>query len=179
MYIFEEGDMASAIQKLQDAGFQRFTWSFGSVVDPATMAHDPILRGIHQNSAEVWASLDRNSVRFDFPPDSGIGTSSKIALLPSSYIGMALPTSEDDPNFDIEAGVYFPKAPVLLESIVRLRVKGDATELWALLLETWALTYLYGHLRLPDNVLDFCEDKDVVDWFNQQIRSFTGGRYRV
>lgn len=94
-----------------------------------------MLRGIHQRSADIWASLDRNSVRFNFPADSNLGTS-KVILLRTSYIGITLPTTDHDPNFQLEAGLYYPQASILLESIVKLLVKGDARDQWASLLET-------------------------------------------
>ena len=177
MFVIADNDIASAIKSFEHAGFKCATWSYGSAVDPITLPNDPLIRQIHERKAASWASLDRNSVRFNFPSTSSLGES-YVILLRTSYVGITLPTSDQDPNFQIEAGLYYPKASILLESIVKLRVKGDTGGQWMSLLEVWAIKYLYGYLHLPDNVLDDCGDEDVVRWWNQKIRRFEGGLQR-
>jgi hypothetical protein len=63
-------------------------------------------------------------------------------------VDIALPTSDEDLNFHIEAGLYYPEVTTLLESIVKLRVKGDASSQWGILLDGWTISYLNENLHL-------------------------------
>jgi hypothetical protein len=103
-----------------DAGFKHVTWFFTSAVDLATLPNDSHIQRIHESRAKDFASLNRNSVRFYFPPGQG-PKRTHIALLRASYVGITPPTIEDDPNFYAENYLYYPSAPRLLESNVKLR----------------------------------------------------------
>ncbi|KAF2430617.1 hypothetical protein EJ08DRAFT_649433 [Tothia fuscella] len=177
MFVIADSEMNEAIQKFHDAGFIHKSWSFGSAVDPKTVSGNPVLREMHDRTATSWASLDCHSTRFTLPPNSGFADS-QVVLFPNSYVDMTLPTSASDPRFHAEDNLYYPEVYPLLESIAKLQAKGQTTGEWEGLLNVWAITYLYGHLHLADNVLDSCGNADILRWFNTKIRRFEGGLER-
>ncbi|KAH8881905.1 hypothetical protein GQ53DRAFT_812420 [Thozetella sp. PMI_491] len=90
--------------------------------------------------------------------------------------------SLDDSMFTCFDGfLYYPHLPVLLESLIRarLRLPENAATFWALMLEVWAITYLWAQTMAPEDVLDGIEDEKVKAWFNKAIKRFEGGIDRV
>jgi len=173
MFIVSDDKMDEAVQTLNKAKFRLRTWSIASKKDPATMPD--WLRDIHMQEAAQWISLDRNAIKFDFPLDTDFNLS-RIVLLRPSYIGISPPrTKSEAVEFTLLDGMWFPSKYRLLESIARLRVKGDAADAWAGLLGVWVVTYIYGMTETPDDILDDCGDQDIIDWFNESIRRFDGG----
>ncbi|KAK4083891.1 uncharacterized protein Triagg1_1553 [Trichoderma aggressivum f. europaeum] len=79
----------------------------------------------------------------------------------------------DDSKFTCVNGfLYYPRLPVLLESLIRarLRVPKDKVSYWATMLEVWAIPYLWAQTMASEDVLDGIEDEEVKDWFNQKVR---------
>lgn len=174
MFIVSDDKMDEAVQLLNKAKFRLRTWSIRSKADPATLPD--WLRTMHTEAAAKWMSLDRNAIKFDFPLDATEFELSRVVLLRPSYIGISPPTTESEAaEFTFLDGMWIPSKYRLLESIARLRVKGDATRAWAGLLDVWVVTYIYGMTEAPDDILDNCGDQKIIDWFNENIRRFDGG----
>lgn len=70
--------------------------------------------------------------------------------------------------------LYVPNAALMLESVIRARLQAKFGA-WYLCLNSWAITYLYGMLGLPDNLLDNCADQEVKDCFDKAIKRYDGG----
>ncbi|ETS85586.1 hypothetical protein PFICI_03611 [Pestalotiopsis fici W106-1] len=88
----------------------------------------------------------------------------------------------DDPRFTcVDGFLYYPTLPVLLESLIRarLRIPEDTFGMWRSMLEVWAISYLWGQTMAPEDVLDGIEDDDIKAWFNKETKRFEGGIDRV
>ncbi|KAL5087792.1 hypothetical protein Trisim1_007448 [Trichoderma cf. simile WF8] len=88
----------------------------------------------------------------------------------------------DDSKFTCVNGfLYYPRLPVLLETIIRarLRVPEEKLSYWATMLEVWAITYLWAPTMAPYDILDGIKDEEVKAWFNKATRRFNGGMDRV
>ncbi|KAL6787078.1 hypothetical protein J3E68DRAFT_418700 [Trichoderma sp. SZMC 28012] len=88
----------------------------------------------------------------------------------------------DDSKFTcVDGFLYYPRLPVLLETIIRarLRVPEEKLSYWATMLEVWAIAYLWAPTMAPYDILDGIEDEEVKAWFNKKTRRFNGGMDRV
>ncbi|KAK0761823.1 hypothetical protein N5P37_004622 [Trichoderma harzianum] len=88
----------------------------------------------------------------------------------------------DDSKFTcVDGFLYYPRLPVLLETIIRarLRVPEEKVSYWATMLEVWAIPYLWAQTMAPEDVLDGIEDEEVKAWFNKATKRFEGGIDRV
>lgn len=90
-------------------------------------------------------------------------------------------TADDSKLTCVNGFLYYPRLPVLLETIVRarLRVPEEKLSYWATMLEVWAITYLWAPTMAPYDILDGIEDEEVKAWFNKATRRFNGGMDRV
>lgn len=303
-----ECDRDLAAAKLLDAGCIRADWSWGST-DPATLQTlDDNAQRIHRKSIPEYEDIDKNSIRFVFPPESVSIMNEPIALVLPSFVGLGPPRTaalgsretargesqneenssrvhkspqaqelvqgenmiqEDMPQEDrpqkgrseedrlqeavpqkdkhqeaatffelqmipeqepypepddsqpikskqgselsqdvkntrdieelqgreelrqntaddskftcVDGFLYYPHLPVLLESLIRarLRVPEDKVSYWATMLEVWAIPYLWAQTMAPEDVLDGIEDEEVKAWFNKATKRFEGGIDRV
>ncbi|KKP01619.1 hypothetical protein THAR02_06256 [Trichoderma harzianum] len=88
----------------------------------------------------------------------------------------------DDSKFTcVDCFLYYPRLPILLETIIRarLRVPEEKVSYWATMLEVWAIPYLWAQTMAPEDVLDGIEDEEVKAWFNKATKRFEGGIDRV
>ncbi|KAF3063147.1 hypothetical protein CFAM422_010494 [Trichoderma lentiforme] len=93
-----------------------------------------------------------------------------------------LENTADDSKFTcVDGFLYYPRLPVLLETIIRarLRVPEEKLSCWATMLEVWAITYLWAPTMAPYDILDGIEDEEVKAWFNKATKRFEGGIDRV
>ncbi|KAH0525836.1 hypothetical protein TsFJ059_009248 [Trichoderma semiorbis] len=90
-------------------------------------------------------------------------------------------TADDSKFTCVDGFLYYPRLPVLLETIIRarLRVPEEKVSYWATMLEIWAITYLWAPAMAPYDILDGIEDEEVKAWFNKATRRFNGGMDRV
>ncbi|KAL6815133.1 hypothetical protein J3E69DRAFT_346849 [Trichoderma sp. SZMC 28015] len=90
-------------------------------------------------------------------------------------------TAEDSKFTCVDGFLYYPRLPVLLETIIRARlhVPEEKLSYWATMLEVWAITYLWAPTMAPYDILDGTEDEEVKAWFNKATRRFNGGMDRV
>lgn len=90
-------------------------------------------------------------------------------------------TADDSKLICVDGFLYYPRLPVLLESLirVRLRVPEDKVSIWASMLHVWAITYLWAQTMASEDVLDGIEDNEVKTWFNNATKRFDGGIDRV
>ncbi|UPL03343.1 hypothetical protein LCI18_014277 [Fusarium solani-melongenae] len=175
MLVIEDEDLDAAAQKLKQKGFREAPWSYGSRDDPALYT-DPKMKRIHRLMAQEYASLDQNSLRFRFPTDKQ--AKARVVLLPSSYAHISTKSTPED-RFTHKDNIFYPEAPLLLESFVRKIVKEPEMSQWTSNLEMWAITYLYGELMLDDGVLDSCDDEEARAWFKENIQGEEGGMDKI
>ncbi|KAJ4854158.1 uncharacterized protein T069G_11137 [Trichoderma breve] len=93
-----------------------------------------------------------------------------------------LENTADDSKFTcVDGFLYYPRLPILLETIIRarLRVPEEKVSYWATMLEVWAIPYLWAQAMAPYDILDEIEDKEVKTWFNKATKRFEGGIDRV
>ncbi|KAI1264971.1 hypothetical protein F5Y18DRAFT_71986 [Xylariaceae sp. FL1019] len=275
MFIVNECDRGLAEARLLDAGFVRASWSWGSCNPTRLLEHDEGTQLLHAELIPEFEDLDKNSIRFEFPPkDRGIGNE-PVALIPPSFVGLGPPTSgskessqgetqqevritqqgeapqreapqggallreeellqettpsagsnplsgpesrlapddpqpgeglqdaktpevsqnspdveqphekdgTNDPRFTcVDGFLYYPRIPVLLESLIRarLRIPENKFGMWVSMLEVWAIPYLWAHTMAPEDVLDGIEDEKIKAWFNKATKRFEGGIDRV
>lgn len=88
----------------------------------------------------------------------------------------------DDPRFTyVDGFLYYPRLPVLLESLIRARLRIPENEfgMWVSMLEVWAIPYLWGQTMAPEDILDGIKDDKIKAWFNKATKRFEGGIDRV
>ncbi|KAH6645311.1 hypothetical protein BKA67DRAFT_541540 [Truncatella angustata] len=88
----------------------------------------------------------------------------------------------DDPRFTcVEGFLYYPRLPVLLESLIRARLRTPENKfgLWVSMLEVWAIPYLWAQTMAPEDILDGIEDEKIKAWFNKETKRFESGIDRV
>ncbi|KAM0424921.1 hypothetical protein ACHAPT_009977 [Fusarium lateritium] len=175
MLVVDDENLDMAAQKLKEAGFQEALWSYGSRDDPALYT-DRKMQQIHRRVAQQYSNLDKHSIRFRFPTDEL--AKARVVLLPSSYAHISATSGSED-KFEREGNILYPNAALLLESFVRTRLSEPKKNSWALNLEMWVVTYLWGDLMLDDGILDNCDDEEVKAFFNELIRKDKGGIDRV
>jgi hypothetical protein len=175
MFIPSNDDFAQAMKKLEGAGFRHAPWSYGTI-DPKALRQDPITQRVHASAAKEYAMLDAHSMRYEFPDadfDSG-----KIVLLQSDYVHLCPPLDDEaamsDGSFHVQGNLYWPNKTVLLESFIRTLLQ-DKPSKWEILLECWAISYVYCMLDVEDDALDNCGDENVTAWFNKRIWRGQGG----
>ncbi|KAL6823445.1 hypothetical protein V8C40DRAFT_266967 [Trichoderma camerunense] len=90
-------------------------------------------------------------------------------------------TVDDSKLTCVDGFLYYPRLPVLLETMIRarLRVPEEKVSYWATMLEVWAITYLWAPTMAPYDILDGIEDEEVKVWFNKATKRFEGGIDRV
>ncbi|KAL7787241.1 hypothetical protein V8C43DRAFT_307732 [Trichoderma afarasin] len=90
-------------------------------------------------------------------------------------------TADDSKFACVDDFLYYPRLPVLLETIIRarLRVPEEKLSYWATMLEVWAIPYLWAQTMAPYDILDGIDDEEVKAWFNRATRRFNGGMDRV
>lgn len=90
-------------------------------------------------------------------------------------------TADDSKFTCVDGFLYYPRLPVLLETIIRarLRVPEEKLSYWATMLKVWAITYLWAPTMAPYDILDGIEDEEVKAWFNKATKRFEGGIDRV
>jgi hypothetical protein len=75
----------AAVKKLEEAGFCRTLWSYGTV-DLKILGTDPITLKIHRREIREYGRLDQYSVRFHFPSSFNIR---EVVLLQSPYVHLS------------------------------------------------------------------------------------------
>lgn len=175
MLVIDDEDLDAAAQKLKQKGFREAPWSYGSRDDPALYT-DPKMKQIHRLMAQEYTSLDQNSLRFRFPTNKQ--AKARVVLLPSSYAHISTTSAPED-RFTHKDNIFYPDAPLLLDSFVRTIIKEPEMSQWTSNLEMWTITYLHGDLMLDDGVLDSCDDEEARAWFNENIQREEGGIDRI
>ena len=176
MLVPSDSEYELAAQKLVEAGFRPAPWTY-AITNPQNVADDEIGRRILLRGSKGYENLDANSLRFQFP--AGFTGPERVVLLRSSYVGLRPPSDpESIQRFSCEDNLYYPDAALLLESFVKTLLQ-EKPGSWRLVLQAWALTYIYGMLMVEDTILDSCDDESVKLWFNDKIRRGNGGRDRV
>ncbi|OAA33852.1 hypothetical protein BBO_09454 [Beauveria brongniartii RCEF 3172] len=64
MLVIDDRDVDNAARQLQSAGFQDWTWSYGS--RHPTYYKGSLMEKIYRRIVNEYSNLDRNSVRFVF-----------------------------------------------------------------------------------------------------------------
>ena len=172
MLVIADTDFSRAVESLISAGFQEWTWSYGS--SHPSFYKERSINDIYRRIVRDYQNLDQNAKRFLFP--SQHQNTAKIALLPSSYAhigaGPALGHATD-------GNLIYPDGPSLLQSFVRTLVREPVVGMWTSTLDMWAIAYLYGELALSDDSLDACDDVRAKLWFNDSIERFGKGIDRL
>ena len=80
--------------------------------------------------------------------------------------------------------LYIPNPAILLRSIIKVILNNGSDQVmqksyWRRTLAMWAMGYLYGSLNLRDDVLNDCQDIDVVRYYNQQVEKAGRGEDRT
>ncbi|KAI1120016.1 hypothetical protein F5Y10DRAFT_259217 [Nemania abortiva] len=171
MLVIEDSDLIAAIKSLHIAGFRDAPWSFGSIINPEVY-QDEYMQNLHRMTAIHYRYIDANSVRFEFPVGSEV--EERVVLVRSSYVHLSLQLIPES-RFSFYKGMYFPDRELLLESFAKTIVREPEESKWSSTLESWGITYLYGQLMLDDDVLDSITDEKAKDWFNENIRRYSGG----
>ncbi|KAF4973275.1 hypothetical protein FZEAL_9374 [Fusarium zealandicum] len=108
----DDAALDTASQRLRDAGFREAAWSYGSRDDPASYTGRH-MKEIHLGIAEDYSNLDKHSTRFRFPTDEQ--AKARVVLVPFSYAHITV-TPASEHRFSREGNIYYPDAPLLLES---------------------------------------------------------------
>jgi hypothetical protein len=186
-----DDEMDLAAKKLDDAGFVRQNWSFGSTIDPATSAYkdDEKYRRMHANVALAHANFDAKTIRFHYPDEKKFVQ--RTILIPSSYMHLSAsqqpvfknestspPNPSSQPLFYVVNGnLYFPNVVELLRSFITVYLEEREytnQRHWQASLLCWGIGYLYEELLLREDVLDTCEDEKVKECFNKEIKRGSG-----
>lgn len=173
MLVIEDADVDDAARRLRSAGFQDFTWSYGSL-EPG-FYQGRLRENIYRRIVHDYSNLDQNSARFLFPPAQQ--STAKISLLPSSYAHFCVKSALDD-AVTRHGNIIYPDGAPLLQSFVQKLVREPVPGMWTSSLDMWAVSYVYGELMLGDDILDACDD-EAKDWFNECIQRFDRGIDRV
>ena len=190
MFVPADGDFLAAVEKLEDAGFRRTPWSYGTK-NPDLLGTDPLTLKIHNRRIREYERLDQHSVRFHFP--SSFNIREKVVLLRSSYVHLSPPSPVEIATaphlrlptqpFFADGNLYYLNKVVLLESFIRVALEeetaGEGVYNLSLLLAAWAISYICGMLNVDVDALDACEDEAVKDWYNKNIRRDQGGLNRA
>lgn len=188
MLIPAEKDFAAAVKILEDAGFRRTLWTYGTTVDPKLLT-DPTALRIHRRQSKKYERFDQHSVRFNFPYSFHIKET--VVLLESRYVNLSPPSDGQIsvtpylsiPQFSVDGNLYCPNELVLLESFIRVllveKAAGNMINDWSLLLSVWIISYICGWLDVGVDALDDCEDDRVRDWYDKNIMRDQGGLNRT
>ncbi|KAN0070899.1 hypothetical protein V8E54_011064 [Elaphomyces granulatus] len=188
MLIPAEKDFAAAVKKLEDAGFHRTPWTYGTTVDPKIIT-DPTTLRVHKRQSKKYERFDHHSVRFNFP--SSFDIKETVVLLESCYANLSPPSDGQIsiapylsiPQFSVDGNLYYPNELVLMESFIRVllveKAAGNMKNDWSLLLSVWIISYICGWLDVGVDALDDCEDDRVRDWYNKNIMRDQGGLNRA
>ncbi|KAM3426913.1 hypothetical protein MY4824_009754 [Beauveria thailandica] len=174
MFVIDDRDVDNAARQLRSAGFQDCTWSCGS--RHPTFYKGSLLERIYRRIVNDYSNLDRNSVRFVFPP--GQQSTSKVVLLPASYAHICVKLMPGD-TLARDDNIFYPQGAPLLRSFVQTLVREPVAGMWTSCLSMWAVSYVYGELMLADDVLDLCDDEAAKAWFNKHILRSSHGIDRV
>jgi len=170
VFVVDDVDFDDAVQRLRLGGFRDCSWSYGS--REPSFYKEKRLEHIYRRIVNEYSNVDRNSTRFFFP--SGELGRCKIVLLRSSYAHICVRSTRDE-EITRDGNLIWPNAALLLRSFVQILVREPVDGMWTASLSTWVISYLYGQLKLSDDVLDACDDEDARAWFNERIRRFDGG----
>ncbi|KAM3548909.1 hypothetical protein ARSEF4850_009147 [Beauveria asiatica] len=174
MLVIDDRDVDNAARQLRSAGFQDWTWSYGS--RHPTYYKGSLMEKIYRRIVNEYSNLDRNSVRFVFPP--GKQSTSKVVLLPASYAHICVRPTPGD-ALDRDDNIFYPQGVPLLRSFVQTLVREPVAGMWTSCLGMWAVSYVYGELMLADDVFDLCDDEAAKAWFNDSIQRSSHGIDRV
>ncbi|KAM3426914.1 hypothetical protein MY4824_009755 [Beauveria thailandica] len=148
MFVIDDRDVDNAARQLRSAGFQDCTWSCGS--RHPTFYKGSLLERIYRRIVNDYSNLDRNSVRFVFPP--GQQSTSKVVLLPASYAHICVKLMPGD-TLARDDNIFYPQGAPLLRSFVQTLVR--------------------------EPVADLCDDEAAKAWFNKHILRSSHGIDRV
>ncbi|CAH0046438.1 unnamed protein product [Clonostachys solani] len=167
MLVLESGDMADAGARLQNGGFQHVPWSFGLDVERRThMDAETNVRIMND-----FHSFDMCSQRYVYRPGwiSDFEGTIKVALIPAAYANISLAM---DPAHDFEAicGFHWPKPGRLMISFIKTLVTEPMVGSWKHLLAMWAGFWLYHGKKLPDTIMDNCNNGLARRYFEVCIR---------
>ncbi|RMD44670.1 hypothetical protein DV735_g257, partial [Chaetothyriales sp. CBS 134920] len=171
MLVVADADLDAAMDLLTRAGFSLASWSYGSARDPRSFT-DERIQAIHRKVADDYRNLDTNSVRLEFPPETGV--KQRVVLLRSSYTHLSLDSGLMSRFSQLQKmeNIYYPDKELLLESFVKTLLREpELGNPWTHELSMWATTYLWGQLMIEDTVLDSCSDEPSV--LSQQVPSFS------
>jgi hypothetical protein len=113
MFVPTEEDFLAAVKNLEDSGFHRAPWSYGTV-GPELLGTDPLTLEIHKREIRKYERLDQHSVRFHFP--SSFNTEEKVVLLQRRYVHSSPPSAAQisfaphlpTQQFFVSGNLYFP-----------------------------------------------------------------------
>ncbi|KAJ2926994.1 hypothetical protein H1R20_g10085, partial [Candolleomyces eurysporus] len=159
MVVPSDDDFDALAQHLLDSGFRSTPWSY-AIKDPEKLKADPVKAKVYREGYEgQYQQIDDNSLR--------------------KYVGLAPPTDEASAKrFTQVDHLFYPDRELMLQSVISTLLK-DKRTLWRNKLSSWAISYLYGQLMMPDDCLDSLEDEEVKGWFDKQIRRYEGGLDRT
>lgn len=119
MLAIKDTDLEGAAKNLRSAGFQDSIWSYGTV--HPSFYTGKLKEDIYRDLVKGYSNLDRNSIRFLFPPEQQIPSefqgATKVVLLPSSYAHIRIKSLPNTLTWD--KNIIYPDGAVVLLSFIQ------------------------------------------------------------
>ncbi|KAL6800561.1 hypothetical protein J3E68DRAFT_398565 [Trichoderma sp. SZMC 28012] len=177
MLVPSEQNYSAVLEKVEQKGFCKTLWSYGSL-DPADIDAHPQserMRQIHATADQHYRMLNINSARYNFPP--GAFQSFRLIILRPEYVDLSPPclSSFERPSscqaFTRQGIFLYPAVSTLIESFIKTALKDTDGKTWSKMLYVWITSYICVYLPVRSDAMDSCEDERIKEQFSRLITS--------
>lgn len=177
MLVPSEQNYFAVLEKVEQKGFCKTLWSYGSL-DPADIDAHPQserMRQIHTTADQHYRMLNINSARYNFP--RGAFQSFRLIILRPGYVDLSPPclSSFEHPSgcqvFTRQGVFFYPAVPTLVESFIKTALKDTDGKTWSKVLYVWITSYICIYLPVRPDAMDSCGDERIKEHFSRLITS--------
>lgn len=177
MLVPSEQNYSAALEKVEQKGFCKTSWSYGSL-DPADIDAHPQserMRQVHATADQHYKMLNVNSARYRFP--SGAFLSFRLIILRPGYVDLSPPSlsSLECPSgcqvFTRQGIFFYPAVSTLIKSFIQTALKDTDGKTWSQVLYVWITSYMCVYLPVRPDSMDSCGDERIKEHFSRLITS--------
>ncbi|KAL7905430.1 hypothetical protein GGI35DRAFT_137972 [Trichoderma velutinum] len=177
MLVPSEQNYSAVLEKVEQKGFCKTLWSYGSL-DPADIdAHPQSERmlQIHATADQHYKMLNINSTRYRFP--SGAFPSFRLIILRPEYVDLSPPClssskrPSDSQAVTRQGNFFYPAVSTLIESFIKTALKDRDGKTWSNVLYVWITSYICVYLPVRPDAMDSCGDESIRNHFSRLVTS--------
>ncbi|PWY88211.1 hypothetical protein BO70DRAFT_309759, partial [Aspergillus heteromorphus CBS 117.55] len=178
MFVVQDEDYRSAIQKLHDAGFRQTKPNRAPA--PEILNRLPNPENVIARINAGYKRLDHFSTTFDYPTQSH-DRAEQLFLIRNSLFRLHVATARDERAFvptDYYAfdNVLYPRERTLIEGLVNAAMDDESLHpkgyvkisSWGQLCRAW-IAQMVGYLGLTNELLDHCVEERAITWYSENF----------